>query len=124
MTCSILKKSKILSLKLVPLFTFFIFSFGNSKDHIGEANNSSHKISQIEDVIMLKGLVTDENGNPLPNITVLYKERANSRKTDSNGNFIIAMHLKESLEFSYDGFKTQTIKIRSKKLLNVKLKKL
>lgn len=124
MTNSTLKKSKILSLRLIPLFTFFIFSFGNSKNHIGEANNSSHTISQTEDVIILKGLVTDENGNPLPNIKVLYKERANSRKTDSTGNFIVAMHLKESLEFSYDGFKTKTIKIRSKKLLNVKLKKL
>lgn len=124
MTNSILKKSKILSLKLVPLFTFFIFSFGNSKDHIGETNNLSYKISQTEDIIILKGQVTDESGNPLPNIMVLYKERANLRKTDSNGNFTLGMHLKESLEFSYAGFKTQTIKIKSNKLLNVKLKKL
>ncbi|MEZ0183153.1 carboxypeptidase-like regulatory domain-containing protein [Flavobacterium oncorhynchi] len=122
MTRSITKK-KIL-LRLLPFFTFFIFSFGNNKDHIKEMDNSFHKISQIEDIIMLKGQVTDENGNPLSNITILYKERANLKKTDNNGNFIIGIRLKESLEFSSDGFKTQTIQVKSNKQLNVKLKKL
>lgn len=86
-------------------------------------SNLFFTLEQSLGVIVIKGRVTDGEGKALQNVMVLLKERAKVVKTDSNGEFIIAGHIKENLEFSCAGFKSKTMKI-SEEIVIIKLKKL
>ena len=103
--------------------SILIFSVGTSTSQIQKKVNFSNKVSGLNEILMVKGEVVDEIGNPLSDVGVLYVERARQKKTDADGNFVMAMNSNETLEFSCVGFKTKTVKV-SKQFLKIKLKRL
>lgn len=71
---------------------------------------------------IVKGRVTDENGNPLLGAAISDKDSGKGVTTDFNGNYeIIAVSGETTLTFSYVGFVTQEIAVAAKSVINVKL---
>ncbi|WP_160166639.1 SusC/RagA family TonB-linked outer membrane protein, partial [Arcticibacter svalbardensis] len=67
----------------------------------------------------VSGKVVDENGVPIPGVTVWLKNKLGTTLTDQNGNFSIKSDLKDIITFSYIGYKNQEIKLYNSKELNI-----
>lgn len=59
------------------------------------------------------GTVTDETGYPLPGVSILKVGTSTGTVTDIDGNFSIEAATGERLQFSYLGFKSQTLTIEN-----------
>ena len=55
------------------------------------------------------GIVTDEQGNPLPSVNVVVQGTTQGVSTDFDGLFSIRADNGQTLEFSYLGFETQSL---------------
>lgn len=67
----------------------------------------------------ITGFVKDGLGNALPGVTVRVKAKPGGTITDEKGVYKISADPKDSLEFSYIGFKVQTIAVRNRDEINV-----
>ena len=80
---------------------------------------SSFSIAQQ---IEVTGLVTEQaDGLPLPGVNVLVKGTTRGTNTDFNGRYTINVSANEQLEFSYVGYKTQTVTITNQTTIDVAL---
>ncbi len=71
----------------------------------------------------ITGKVTDDNGRPVPNATVMIKETGAGTSTDLNGNFSIQVDARsKTLVFSYVGMASQEITIGNRSTINTTLK--
>ena len=69
---------------------------------------------------LISGTVVDVYGVPLPGVTVLEKDTSNGVVSDLNGNYVItASTASSTLVFSYLGFENQTVRIESRRNLDV-----
>lgn len=90
-------------------------------------NNSSKTsiaVSSAFDAV-ITGQVKDEQGQPLPGVTVRLQNSQVGTLTDVNGNFKITIpdgEANQGLTFTYIGFVTQTIAIGQQTQINVTLK--
>ncbi|UNY98517.1 SusC/RagA family TonB-linked outer membrane protein [Zhouia spongiae] len=73
-----------------------------------------------QEMITVKGVVTDENGQPLPGVTVVVSEERRGVVTDFDGVFEITVKKGAVLSFSYIGYLTQEISANDK-TINVKM---
>lgn len=81
---------------------------GNSLDHVQTG---------------ISGVVTDENGAPLPGASIVEKGTGNGTTTDFDGNYSIDVASENSvLVISYIGYLTQETKVGSASTLNIQLK--
>lgn len=73
--------------------------------------------------LVVKGKVTDENGQPLPGASVVVKGSSNGASTDFDGEYLLRLTSRDNvvLVFSYLGFVTQEIKLAKQTVLNVVL---
>ena len=69
----------------------------------------------------VKGVVTDENGMPLPGVNVIVKNTTRGVITDFDGNYTIDVMPKDVLQFSYLGFATQEVTVSNQTEINVTL---
>ncbi len=71
---------------------------------------------QEEKKLKVSGLVVDENGEPMPGVTVVLKGSTIGGATDVDGKFGFEIPLAENmeLEFSFVGFEKKTIKLQLK----------
>jgi TonB-dependent starch-binding outer membrane protein SusC len=70
----------------------------------------------------IKGKVSDQNGEPLPGVTILEKGTSNGGVTDGNGNYSISVKGSNAiLSFSYIGYVAQEIAVNNQSSINVKL---
>lgn len=77
--------------------------------------------------INVSGTVKDDQGLPLPGVTVLVKGTKNGTQTDFDGNYTITIENGKTLVFSYVGMKTIEKKVSptkkgNKSVINVELK--
>ena len=89
--------------RILVLFTFLfgalISVYGNSNNFSLE--NASSSINQI----ILKGMITDDMGSPLPGATIVEKGSANGTTSDFEGSFSITVSDSDSMiQVSYIGF--------------------
>ncbi|WP_175474550.1 SusC/RagA family TonB-linked outer membrane protein [Pedobacter rhizosphaerae] len=71
----------------------------------------------------LNGKVTDESGSPMPGVSVRLKGTTLGTVTDNQGRYTIDVPGNEgTLEFSYIGYETQTIKVSGQSELNIRLR--
>lgn len=61
----------------------------------------------------VSGIVKDDTGNPLIGVTVTVPGTTKGTTTDANGTYTINADNSESLNFSYVGYKTQTIHVNN-----------
>ena len=60
----------------------------------------------------IKGIILDEKSNPIIGANILERDNPkNGTISDFDGNFILTININSFLEFSYIGFKSQTIKV-------------
>jgi TonB-linked SusC/RagA family outer membrane protein len=71
---------------------------------------------------IIKGKVTDDNGQPLVGVTVTIKGTSKAVTTDANGDFTIGIPDENTiLQFSYVGFGTQERNVGSSTVVNMKM---
>ncbi|QKX03422.1 SusC/RagA family TonB-linked outer membrane protein [Aquimarina sp. TRL1] len=69
----------------------------------------------------ISGMVTDDNGQPLPGVNILIKNMNKGAQTDFDGNYSLEVNKGAVVSFSYVGFNTKEIVIGDKDVINVKL---
>ena len=69
----------------------------------------------------VSGVITDQDGIPLPSATVLQMGTANGTTSDFDGNYSISVNVKDVLEFSYLGYKSKQVVVTDANTINVVL---
>jgi hypothetical protein len=75
------------------------------------------------DAALIKGKVTDEQGQPLQGATVLVKGTSNGTKTDAEGNFSINAASGDVLVISHVGMETSEVKLGGQANISITLKR-
>ncbi|MDC1105547.1 TonB-dependent receptor [Prolixibacteraceae bacterium] len=83
--------------------------------------NSGYNTQQTEKRVV-KGRVVDENGEPMPGVTVFIKETKTGTVTDFDGNFTIKTTRDAVIEFSMVGFESRKEPLAGKTWIEVSLK--
>jgi TonB-linked SusC/RagA family outer membrane protein len=78
--------------------------------------------SGYSQTVLISGKVVDEQGVPLPGVTILEKATVNGTSTDFDGKYVIDIALNKTLVFSYVGFNSQEITVSDESTINVILK--
>lgn len=70
---------------------------------------------------IITGTITDQNGEPIPGVTVLVKDKTGvGTATDMNGRYTLSVpNIESVLIFSSVGFKTQMIKVGNQTVINL-----
>src|SRR5699024_2379130 len=73
---------------------------------------------------MVSGTVTDsQTGKPLIGVNILVKGTSSGTATDADGRYSLNVSsLQDTLRFSYIGYKTQTIPINGRTMIDIALK--
>jgi len=100
---------------------WFGFSFGNTAyENRKYLNNLTMQIEQKEYVEgNISGILTDSSGFPLPGVNVIVRGTSIGTQTDFDGFYSINASIDSRLDFSYVGFKTESIHIKKAGALNV-----
>jgi TonB-linked SusC/RagA family outer membrane protein len=69
----------------------------------------------------IKGVVTDENNQPLPGASLVVKGTTNGTQTDFDGNYTIDAKNNAILVISYIGYENKNVSIQGKTTINVSL---
>lgn len=85
-------------------------------EHIAAMNQNSTADHRI------KGIVIDENGKPLPGVSVMIKGTRQGALTDSSGTFSFMVPEGTVLSVSFVGYVSQEIPVRDKKDFPIQLK--
>ena len=79
------------------------------------------ELSDLQQKIV-RGVINDENGKPVPGVTVMVKGTTTGTTTDLNGNYILeGVPPQSTLVISFIGFKSQEIPVDDKAQINVTL---
>ena len=92
--------------------------FGHSINGVKKKNSMKDYYNSQNQVT---GLVTNEKGVPLADVTVTVKGSAKGTATDSKGNYSIEVGKGQSLVFSYIGYEEQEIKYTGQRVINEQL---
>jgi len=77
----------------------------------------------MQATIPVSGVVTDENGQPLPGVNVVEKTTTNGTTTDASGRFALNVQDENSvLVFSFIGYTTQEAPVGSRTTFDINLK--
>ncbi|MGH2622580.1 MAG: TonB-dependent receptor plug domain-containing protein, partial [Sphingobacterium sp.] len=68
---------------------------------------------------IIHGTVSNETGQPLPNVTVSVQGTSTASMTDDNGNFNISVQNDQKLQFSLVGMTSQTVLIKDQTNLSI-----
>jgi TonB-linked SusC/RagA family outer membrane protein len=108
-------KLRIATLVLILLFSYPLFSFsmeiqGDAVSHIQQAGKT------------VSGRISDGNGESLIGVNVVEGGTTNGTVTDSDGNYMLRLTTSNPvLNVSYIGFKTQTVEVRNRSVINIVL---
>jgi TonB-dependent starch-binding outer membrane protein SusC len=92
-----------------------LIEFGTEKPPV---QHEARPISQQPEEIL--GRVTDENGNPLPGVTVINESGTAGAITGINGEFSLVLPPKsKELTFSFIGMRTQIVYLDGRKFFNI-----
>ncbi len=87
-----------------------------------ERVKSSVKLKKINADLTVIGKVTDDEGAPLPGVTVTLKGTTTATGTDINGNYRINVPNENAvLVYSFIGYVSKTVPVEGKTVLNVQL---
>ncbi|GHT24398.1 SusC/RagA family TonB-linked outer membrane protein [Bacteroidia bacterium] len=71
--------------------------------------------------VTVTGVITDENGAPMPGTTVMVQGGTKGAITDGNGVFSISVKPTDVLEISFVGYQTVTVAVESQRKIEVQL---
>ena len=87
-----------------------------------EGNLITIKEVKKDELLVAQGVVKDENGEPIPGVSVLIKGTVTGTATDNKGNFSLKVNKNSALIFSFLGMETKTVFIESEKPIQVVMK--
>ncbi len=114
--------------------SIFLLFFMMLNNVAGEAKNSLNseindlywlsfnQLSQQQNNITVRGIVSDEKGEPIPGVTIIIDGSTKGVITDIDGNYSIDVRPTGQLSFSFVGMEPQTIKVNNQTRINVVLK--
>lgn len=88
---------------------------------VDEAGANTTTIAAADADPEIKGIITDENGNPLSGVTVTVKGTQKAVTTNAKGEFTIEAPDDAELEISYVGYRQQTFAVKGQKSISVHL---
>ncbi|WP_154854965.1 SusC/RagA family TonB-linked outer membrane protein [Cyclobacterium xiamenense] len=71
--------------------------------------------------VIVSGIVTDENGEPLPGASITLLGTTTGTVTDIDGNYTISVPDGATLVFSYIGYESKTVEVGTQTTLNITL---
>lgn len=87
-----------------------------------KTNNAAQTANSDAAQTTIEGNIISENGQQMPNVSILEKGTTNSVRTDENGHFKIAVSSSNAvLVFTYLGYQKQEISINNRTTINVSL---
>ena len=117
-----LSTKTILNVKSLILL-FNIFTLVAISQNLFANDYSGGKFKPQKVIRTFSGKVTEENGQPIPGVSISLKGTSKGTNTDVNGNFKIEVMDENSiLVFSFVGFETQEISVGKTDNLLIKLK--
>ena len=66
-----------------------------------------------QQTVMIKGMIVDENNEPIIGATILEKGTNNGTISDYNGNFILNVNPESTIQISYVGYDNLEFKAKS-----------
>jgi TonB-linked SusC/RagA family outer membrane protein len=82
----------------------------------------SSEITTLASVISVSGTVSEQNGTPMPGVSILEKGTNNGTTTDTNGKYSLNVSDEGSiLVFSFIGFATQEVTVGARSVVDVAL---
>ena len=120
------KKCFFLSLRAQILFVVFMLGMGTSFAS-GLTGNGSKTLgetigSEAQPQKKLTGTVYDDEGKPIPGVTILIKGTTKGTVTNSDGSFNIDVEPTATLVISFIGYESQEIPVQAKSAIHVSLK--
>ncbi len=110
-----LKKKMIMTCVLFSLFQIHVYAI---------SSKSTTKAQNVQQQKNIKGQVNDENGMPLPGVTIFEKGTKNTALTDFDGKFTLKTENENPvLVFSYLGYITREIVLKGETAIDVKMQK-
>ncbi|HSI74675.1 MAG TPA: TonB-dependent receptor [Lunatimonas sp.] len=82
---------------------------------------SGVEVIAVEDLISITGTVLDENGEPMPGVTILLEGTSTGTVTDIDGKYVIEVDEGTVLVFSFIGYENQTRIVGSSNIINVRM---
>ena len=89
---------------------------------VSKTANPSKAIVAGSNLQKVQGTVKDNAGMPVIGATIIEKGTSNGTISDMDGNFTLNAHSGATLEVSYIGFKTQTIKVQQGQPVSISLR--
>lgn len=75
-------------------------------------------MAQAQDV---QGTVTDDEGIPLPGVSILVKGTGSGTVTDINGHYVLSVNKDATLVFSFIGYTTQEVVVGNRSVIDINL---
>lgn len=89
-----------------------------------EGNLITIKEVKKDELLVAQGVVKDENGEPIPGVSVLIKGTVTGTATDNKGNFSLKVNKNSALIFSFLGMETKTVFVESEKPIQVVMREM
>lgn len=86
-----------------------------------KAPNGASELTQQQSKIVVSGLLTDENGDPIIGASVLEKGSSNGVITDVDGRYKITISPNATLQFRYIGYNTEEKVIKTTSAVNIRM---
>ncbi|MDX1829289.1 MAG: SusC/RagA family TonB-linked outer membrane protein [Lutibacter sp.] len=86
----------------------------------GQARNRLHILNFQQQKLQVSGTVTDINGE-LPGVSIIVQGKSTGTVSNLNGFYTIEVTVKDTLIFSYLGYKTKVVPINGRSQINVQL---
>ena len=96
----------------------------NNNIHVRIADSPSPMSKNIEEVLAdvnVSGVITDDEGSPLPGATITVQGSTRGTVSDLDGKYSLTVEEGATLVFSYIGYKAQNVKVGNQSTLNIKL---
>jgi len=86
----------------------------------GQARNRLHILNFQQQKLQVSGTVTDINGE-LPGVSIIVQGKTTGTVSNLNGFYTIEVTVKDTLIFSYLGYKTKVVQVNGRSQINVQL---
>ena len=108
-------------LKEVSLQTELSFRQINHGIDVLKKEGNGKVLISSPDPITVSGTVTDENGQPIPGVTVSVLGSSIGTATDIDGKYSLPVPEESKLVFSFIGFASQTVEVGTRSVINIVL---
>ena len=105
--------------KTIGVFGILLVLFSYTAVAAVDMNTSISLLIEVQQDI--SGTVSDDQGAPLPGVSVVEVGTANGTVTDFDGNYVITVNEGSVLEFSYLGMETKQVTVTADNTVNVTL---